>query len=241
MTSATRPAASPTTPGCDAQHLGQLRAHPQRRVERRRRVLRHVADPGPARFPQLGRAERQQVGPVEADLPGDDPQARRARGRAGRAPRSSCPSRTRRSGRVPRPAAHREGDLADHVGTGLADPHRQVGHLKPGGAGRRGRAGQRGPRRWPGRISFGHRRAEVGNDRGFLRPAVGADRHPGDGIGEGVRPDGQQRDQRGRDTITDHGFSASPTRFSLIIVPQLAAGGGWPKPRKASPAMMTIE
>src|SRR5215472_12618072 len=41
--------------------------------------------------------------------------------------------------------------------------------------------------------------------------------------------------------ITAHGLSCRPIRFSLIIVPQLAAGGGWPKPRKARPAMITIE
>src|SRR5262249_60447059 len=41
--------------------------------------------------------------------------------------------------------------------------------------------------------------------------------------------------------ITAQGLSCRPIRFSLIIVPQLAAGGGWPKPRKARPAMITIE
>ena len=50
------------------QGLAQLGAHPQRRVERRRRILRHVADPGAARCPQLARAEREQVEPVQADL-----------------------------------------------------------------------------------------------------------------------------------------------------------------------------
>ena len=42
-------------------------------------------------------------------------------------------------------------------------------------------------------------------------------------------------------TITAHGFSGRPVRFSLIIIPQLAAGGCWPNPRKASPDMMMIE
>jgi hypothetical protein len=42
-------------------------------------------------------------------------------------------------------------------------------------------------------------------------------------------------------TITAHGLSGRPLRFSLIIRPQLAAGGAWPKPRKASPVMITIE
>ncbi len=41
--------------------------------------------------------------------------------------------------------------------------------------------------------------------------------------------------------ITAHGLRARPARFSLIIIPQLAAGGCWPKPRKASPDMMMIE
>src|SRR4029077_6749769 len=42
-------------------------------------------------------------------------------------------------------------------------------------------------------------------------------------------------------TITAQGFRASPARFSLIMVPQLAAGGGGPNPRNASPAMTMIE
>src|SRR5262249_18619873 len=42
-------------------------------------------------------------------------------------------------------------------------------------------------------------------------------------------------------TMTAHGFSDSPLRVSLITVPQLVAGGGCPKPRNASPAMITIE
>ena len=36
-------------------------------------------------------------------------------------------------------------------------------------------------------------------------------------------------------TMTAHGLDGRPIRFSLIIVPQLGAGGGWPKPRKARP------
>ena len=42
-------------------------------------------------------------------------------------------------------------------------------------------------------------------------------------------------------TITAHGLRGSPLRVSLIIRPQLAAGGCCPKPRKDSPAMITLE
>ena len=40
---------------------------------------------------------------------------------------------------------------------------------------------------------------------------------------------------------TPHGLAIRPTRFSLIISPQLAAGGCRPKPRKLSPAMTSME
>ena len=42
-------------------------------------------------------------------------------------------------------------------------------------------------------------------------------------------------------TTTAHGFKTSPIRFSLIMMPQFAAGGAWPNPRNESPAMMTME
>jgi hypothetical protein len=42
-------------------------------------------------------------------------------------------------------------------------------------------------------------------------------------------------------TITAHGLSGRPIRFSLIIDPQFAEGGCCPRPRNESPAMITIE
>ena len=40
---------------------------------------------------------------------------------------------------------------------------------------------------------------------------------------------------RAAGTMTAHGFNTSPMRFSLIMVPQFGAGGGWPKPRNDRP------
>ena len=65
----------PARPGVDPERFPQLVADPQGGVQGGRRVLRHVADPGPAHLPQAGRAQPQQVRPVQADLAGADGQA----------------------------------------------------------------------------------------------------------------------------------------------------------------------
>src|ERR1700761_1459483 len=42
-------------------------------------------------------------------------------------------------------------------------------------------------------------------------------------------------------TMTAHGLTTSPIRFSLIIRPQFGVGGWSPKPRKLMPAMIRME
>ena len=61
-------------PGVDLEYLPDLGSHPESGVKRRGRVLGHVADPGAARRPQVTRAQRQQVGPVQQDLARGDAQ-----------------------------------------------------------------------------------------------------------------------------------------------------------------------
>ena len=60
--------------GMDLEHLPDLGSYPERGVERRGWVLGHVADPGTARLPQVARAQRQQVGPIQHDLARGDAQ-----------------------------------------------------------------------------------------------------------------------------------------------------------------------
>jgi hypothetical protein len=56
------------------ERLAQLRPHPQRRVERGRRVLRDVGDPRAAQRPEVAGRQLEQIDPVEADLAAADPQ-----------------------------------------------------------------------------------------------------------------------------------------------------------------------
>ena len=70
--------------------------------------------------------------------------------------------------------------------------------------------------------------------------AADAQRGPRHRVGERVHADGEQRDKMAG-MSTPHGFAIRPTRFSLIISPQLAAGSSRPKPRKLSPAMTSME
>ncbi len=58
----------------DSQRLPELRSHPQRGVERRRRILGDVGDPGAARGAEVAAAEREQVHAIEPDLAGVDAQ-----------------------------------------------------------------------------------------------------------------------------------------------------------------------
>ena len=113
-----------------SQHLAELIADPQRRVQRRRRVLRHVADPGPAHLAQASGAQPQQVQAVQEDLaavhgqapPGVPQQGQGDRGLAG-------PGLADQAEHVAGP--HREGDPADHRGPLTASADLQVAHLQP--------------------------------------------------------------------------------------------------------------
>ena len=57
----------------DLEHLGDLRPHPDRRVERLPRLLVHHRDDAGPQVPQRRLAHRQRVQPVDADRPGAHP------------------------------------------------------------------------------------------------------------------------------------------------------------------------
>src|ERR1022692_504464 len=135
---------------------------------------------------------------------------------------------------------HRKGDVADHVGPGVADVYREVRHFKPGGAGRSERACELiGAEGLAGsHLATAAPRSETSAASSGLRSTPMATRATAS-VNVFVPMVSSAISAAG--TITAHGFTARPIRFSLIIVPQFAAGGGWPKPRKANPAMMTIE
>src|SRR5262249_42258556 len=143
------------------------------------------------------------------------------------------------------PGAHLERDPADDVGAGRADPDLEVPDVQPDfgaavfpatGRRRRGRAPPRGEtaghRDCPG-VSSSSRTASSGRrSTPIVTRAIAAVNGLVPIVSRAISTAG---------TMTAHGLSGRPLRFSLIIRPQLAAGGAWPKPRKASPAMITIE
>ena len=86
------------------QQLDDLLADPDGRVERRRRVLRHVGDLLAADLAHLLPRHAEHVAALEEHLAGGDERARPRVVRAARCPRSSCRSPTRPPGRRPRRA-----------------------------------------------------------------------------------------------------------------------------------------
>ncbi len=89
------------------QQLHDLPADPDRRVERGARVLRHVGDLHAADLADLLPGQREHVLALEHHRAALDERARAGRRRAAPCRRWSCPIRTRRPGRPPRPAAAR--------------------------------------------------------------------------------------------------------------------------------------
>src|SRR5215470_11674513 len=217
MTSSTRPPGSSTTPGCTS------RAAPR---------------------PEVAGRQLEQVGPVEADLAAADPQPPARVAEQGE--RHGGLARSRLADQAKHfPGAHVERDPADDVGAGRADPDLEVPDVQPdsgaavfpaAGRRRRGRARPRGKtaghRDCPG-VSSSRRTASSGRrSTPIVTRAMASENVLVPIVSRAISTAG---------TITAHGFSGRPLRFSLIIRPQLAAGGAWPKPRKASPAMITIE
>src|SRR5215470_10643801 len=217
MTSSTRPPGSSTTPGCTS------RAAPR---------------------PEVAGRQLEQVGPVEADLAAADPQPPARVAEQGERHRGLARSRLADQAEH-LPGGHLERDPADDVGAGRADPDLEVPDVQPDpgaavspGAGRRrrGRALLRGKtaghRDCPGVRSSSRTASSGRRSTPIVTRAMASVNVLVPIVSRAISTAG---------TITAHGLSGSPLRFSLIIRPQLAAGGAWPKPRKASPAMITIE
>src|SRR6516225_11601294 len=102
--------------------LVQLCPDPQRGIECRRRILGHVSDPRAAHGPQLADGQPQQVDPVDPDRTGADAQPA-----AGVAEQREDDRRLPRA-RLAHQAQHLagldgEGNVADDVGTGPAEPY----------------------------------------------------------------------------------------------------------------------
>ena len=125
--------------------------------------------------------------------------------------------------------------LVDDVDGGPGQAHAQPVHVDPDVSGR----APAGPA--PSALTARSAPAGISSKVAVSALAVDADGDPGHGVGERVDADGEEGDQRRAGTMTAHGFNTSPMRFSLIMMPQFGAGGGWPNPRNDSPAMMTIE
>ena len=227
-------------PGWTRERLRELRPDAQGGIERRSGVLRHVGDLRAPYGPQLGAvASCSRSTPSSRTSPDLIDSPRRAWPSSASAT-VVFPIPTHRPMPSTSPARTREGDVADYVAgrlrrDGPRGP-RTSSRTPACGAGDMAQAGIRRLGAHPASA-----RAEVVERAPLPRPALHADRHPGHRVGERVRADREQRDQQGRGTITAQGLSWRPIRFSLIIVPQLGAGGGWPKPRKRRPAMITIE
>ena len=87
------------------QHLGDLPAECQVRVERARRVLEHHADPLPANRAKLARPMARRSSPRRRMAPPLSRALRRQQPHDGARRASFCPSRIHRPGRALRPAA----------------------------------------------------------------------------------------------------------------------------------------
>src|SRR5215470_5137228 len=216
------------------QRLAQLGAHTLRRVERGGRILGHVGDLRAARSAQVARAQPEEVGPVEEDLaaaypqpaPGVAEQRERNRGLAG----SRLADQAEHL-----PGGDRETDLADHVRAGRTNSDFEVADLEPDRFA--------GARRRRGRMTGGHR-ACLGVSSSTRAASSGRRSTPmvtRATASVNVLVPIVSRAISAAGTITAHGLSGRPARFSLIIKPQLAAGGCCPNPRNDSPAMITME
>ena len=118
-------------PRVHLERLAQLRPDPQRRVERGRRVLRDVGDPRAAQRPEVAGRELEQVGPVEPNLAATDPQPPARVAEQGE--RHGGLARSRLADQAEHLAGgHLEGDPADDIGAGRADPDLKVPDVQPG-------------------------------------------------------------------------------------------------------------
>src|SRR5713226_4361881 len=195
----------------------------------------------PQRLPQLAGLETQQVHPVQADLAAADGQATPDVPQQGEGDRGlPRPGLTDQAEHVTRP--HREGDPADHWGPVAPAPDLQLADIQPEPPGAPGRATS-GDGGW--RAAGFHATLPSAGARSSMSAASSGLRS----TPSATRPIASvrklvpmvRRAIIAAGMITAQGFSGRPTWFSLIMVPQLGAGGGWPNPRNASPAMMMIE
>ena len=115
-------------PGVHPERLAELVADPQGRVQRRRRVLRHVADHGPAQRAQR-RLEPEQVGAVQPDLPAGHGQAAPGVPEQGQGDRG-LPGPGLADQAEHRPGPHRERDPADHRRPVPPAPDLQLTHFQ---------------------------------------------------------------------------------------------------------------
>ena len=204
------------------EDLHELRADAQRRVERRGRVLRHVADEAAADAAQRGGSMRE----------------------ARRVPSIS----TSPAGDLGAAALVVEQAVADRglAGGGLAD---EAEHLAAGGCANETSSsmstpdGSRTMRRSSTLRTMSLGVVAVSVRRSITPPPCRARCRSG----RAPRPSAIRLVPMVRmpmsttGTTTAHGWIVRPMRFSLIIRPQSAAGGCMPKPRKESAAMMPIE
>ena len=110
------------------EHLGELRAQPQRGVQRRARILRDVGDGAAAQPPQLALAEMGEVAPVDHDGAAAD------RAAATDVAEQRHPDRRLARARLADQPEHLAGldlerDLVDDVGAPAGQLDAQVAHL----------------------------------------------------------------------------------------------------------------
>src|SRR3954447_9174346 len=196
------------------EDLRELRPDPQRRVQRRARVLRDVRDGAAWQLAQLAVLHRREVATVDAD---------RAAGH--RAAAADVAEQRHPDGRLARArladeAEHLarvdlEADLVDDVDVGPGQLDLQVVDVD---------------RRRPDRLRRAHDLPP--RSRPMAARATPSVTRLVPTVSRPIASTGRK---------TDHGWIPIASRFSLIIRPQ-SAGGGWrPKPRKLTAATRLIE
>jgi hypothetical protein len=197
--------------GVRVEHLAQLQAQPQRRVERRAGILRDVGDRAAAQPAQAGIVELGEVAAADHHGAAAEPPA------APHVAEQRHPHRRLAGARFADEPEHLarpdlERDLVDDVGVAADQVDPQVAHLN-------GRF-LRDAHRWLFRSMPIAARAIPSVTR--LVPTV-------------------SRPIASTGSSTAHGCTVIDSRFSLIIRPQSAAGGCSPKPRKLIAATRPIE
>src|SRR6185312_1443164 len=205
------------------QYLFQLRPDPERRIERRRRVLGDVDHLGTPQALELLLRRLHHVVVPDQYSPGRHLEAaadiaEEGKGHGG-LPRARLPHQAEQF-----TGADLEGHTVDHVGRAPGQDDAQALHVDPDIA---GRGHSSSPATGAGRASVC-----VSRSIPMVTLATASVNVLAPMVSRAIRMAG---------TTTAHGLSTSPCRFSLIMMPQFGDGGGWPNPRNDNPAMMTME